>query len=141
MIFSPVLNFVDQSLLHILLDNYCFRTMFLNWQKEGFYIYGFPPFWTLTFWKVTYRHWDFITSTFCYMDTSTLQTYRHMEISSRWTFQHKDFLAWVQFDTRNFWHHGYFGKGYFGRWMFRHLTKQYVHFGTDILAPTFRHLC
>ena len=75
------------------------------------------------------------------MDTSTLQTYRHMEISSRWTFQHKDFLAWAQFDTRNFWHHGDFGKGYFGRWMFRHLTKQYVHFGTDILAPTFRHLC
>ena len=52
--------------------------------------------------------------------------YRHMDISSPWTFRQKDFSARGYFGTRNFQHHGRFSTGYFSTCTFRHM---------DILAP------
>ena len=41
--------------------------------------------------------------------------------SCRWKSQHGTILTWGIFGTRNFWHHGHFGMGYFGTWIFQHM--------------------
>ena len=73
---------------------------------------------------MTLRHGNFITGTFRHVHTSALLIYRHMDILSPWTFQHKNFLAQDILAPENF-----------GTWIFWHLAKQYGRFGTDILAP------
>ena len=54
--------------------------------------FGFPPFWTLAFQPETFQHRHFGTWTFRQRHFIT-NTFWHMDISSRWTFRYKDFLA------------------------------------------------
>ena len=80
---------------------------------------GLSLFRHLTFWQETFQHRHFITGTFWHLHVSALPTYRRMEISSPWTFWHRDFST----------------PEHLGTWTFWHLAKKYGCFGTDISAP------